>query len=107
MRKESKPVAQVMRFKSVVDSLILMTLLVEVPLGKVLAESSKPSFEATREQMVFFENKIRPVLVERCYECHSIEAQKIKSGLWLDSREGWMKGGKRTASLKRRPKAAN
>src|SRR5687768_13005210 len=47
----------------------------------------------SREQLAFFESKIRPVLVERCYECHSTEAKKIKGGLVLDSREGWMKGG--------------
>jgi cytochrome c553 len=40
----------------------------------------------------FFEKKVRPVLVERCYECHSAE-QKIKGGLRLDSRDGWLKGG--------------
>ena len=40
----------------------------------------------------FFEKKVRPVLVERCYECHSAE-QKIKGGLRLDSREGWLQGG--------------
>jgi hypothetical protein len=40
----------------------------------------------------FFEKKVRPVLVERCYECHSAE-HKIKGGLRLDSREGWLKGG--------------
>ncbi len=40
----------------------------------------------------FFEKKVRPVLVERCYECHSAE-HKIKGGLRLDSKEGWLKGG--------------
>ena len=40
----------------------------------------------------FFEAKVRPLLIERCYECHSHE-QKIKAGLALDSRPGWEKGG--------------
>lgn len=40
-----------------------------------------------------FENKIRPVLVERCYECHSTQAKKLKGGLLLDTREGLRKGG--------------
>ena len=39
----------------------------------------------------FFEKKVRPVLVERCYECHGEEKQK--GGLRLDSREGMLKGG--------------
>jgi hypothetical protein len=40
-----------------------------------------------------FEKKIRPVLVERCYECHSANAKKVKGGLLLDTRAGLRKGG--------------
>lgn len=40
----------------------------------------------------FFEKKIRPLLAERCYECHS-EAKKVKAGLRLDTPEGWITGG--------------
>ena len=39
----------------------------------------------------FFESKIRPLLVEHCYECHS--GEKTKGGLALDTRAGWQKGG--------------
>lgn len=45
------------------------------------------------EDTAFFENKIRPVLVEHCYSCHSSEAKKIKGGLLLDTREGSRRGG--------------
>src|SRR4029078_145123 len=41
----------------------------------------------------FFEQKVRPLLVERCYECHSREAKKIQGGLRLDSRAGILQGG--------------
>lgn len=41
----------------------------------------------------FFEKKIRPVLVDRCYSCHSAEAEKLKAGLHVDSRAGLLKGG--------------
>ncbi len=41
----------------------------------------------------FFEKKVRPVLVERCYSCHSASAGKHKGGLFLDSREAILKGG--------------
>src|SRR3989441_62703 len=41
----------------------------------------------------FFEKKIRPVLVEHCYKCHSASAEKVKGDLLLDSREGMLKGG--------------
>lgn len=41
----------------------------------------------------FFEQKIRPVLVEKCFECHSADAKNLKGNLLLDSREGFLKGG--------------
>ncbi len=41
----------------------------------------------------FFETKIRPVLAENCYSCHSAAAKKIKGNLRLDTREGILKGG--------------
>ncbi|MEY2878116.1 MAG: hypothetical protein RLZZ15_496 [Verrucomicrobiota bacterium] len=42
----------------------------------------------------FFEKKIRPLLVERCYECHSAQpGKKIKAGLRLDHAAGWLSGG--------------
>ncbi len=41
----------------------------------------------------FFEQKVRPVLVEHCYSCHSAEAKKLKANLYLDSKAGWEKGG--------------
>lgn len=40
-----------------------------------------------------FESKIRPVLIEHCYECHSIESGKAKGGLRLDDREAVLRGG--------------
>jgi hypothetical protein len=41
----------------------------------------------------FFESKIRPILADNCYQCHSQQAKKIKGGLLLDTREGVLKGG--------------
>ena len=41
----------------------------------------------------FFENKIRPVLVEQCYDCHSATAKKAKGGLLMDSRASLLTGG--------------
>lgn len=47
----------------------------------------------TDEQLRFFESKIRPVLVERCYQCHAADAKILRGGLFVDSREGLLKGG--------------
>jgi hypothetical protein len=41
----------------------------------------------------FFERKIRPVLVQECYSCHSAEAKKHKGGLLLDTKRGVLDGG--------------
>ncbi|MBI3851130.1 MAG: PSD1 domain-containing protein [Verrucomicrobia bacterium] len=41
----------------------------------------------------FFEKRIRPLLVEHCYKCHSAQSEKVKGGLLLDTREGLLKGG--------------
>ena len=51
------------------------------------------SMESPTEAGVFFEKRIRPLLVEYCYKCHSAEAEKLKGGLRLDSRDGLLKGG--------------
>jgi mono/diheme cytochrome c family protein len=57
--------------------------------GSVSGSAAEPS----AAQLQFFENRIRPVLADNCYQCHSIQAEKVKGGLLLDSREGLLKGG--------------
>jgi hypothetical protein len=47
----------------------------------------------TKQQLDFFEGKIRPVLAANCYKCHSVAEGKAKGNLLLDTREGWQKGG--------------
>ena len=48
----------------------------------------------TAAQAQFFENKIRPLLSQECYKCHSRQAERVKGGLFVDTREGLLKGGK-------------
>lgn len=47
----------------------------------------------SREQVEFYEKKVQPILEQNCYKCHSHQAEKIKGGLVLDSREGLLRGG--------------
>jgi cytochrome c553 len=47
----------------------------------------------TKQEIDFFEKKIRPVLLRNCYECHSGDVKKAKGGLLLDTRLGLRKGG--------------
>ena len=50
------------------------------------------------DQIDFFENKIRPLLVEHCYECHGKETQEAQ--LRLDTFAGIIKGGKSGLAIK-------
>ena len=54
---------------------------------------------AADKDIEFFETKIRPVLVQHCYECHSAAAKDIQGGLRLDSRPGIRKGGETGAAV--------
>ena len=61
-------------------------------LAGCLAASATAGALAGPADVEFFEQKIRPVLAERCFECHSVEAKSLKGNLLLDSREGLLKG---------------
>ncbi|MEZ6140158.1 MAG: DUF1553 domain-containing protein [Zavarzinella sp.] len=66
--------------------------LISFVLATVVGSAAEPS----GKDLAFFEEKIRPVLVEHCYRCHSAVAQatnKLRGGLLLDSKSGWEKGG--------------
>lgn len=52
-------------------------------------DAVKPSVE----QVQFFESKIRPVLIEHCYKCHSTESGTVRGGLGVDHREALFSGG--------------
>jgi len=43
--------------------------------------------------MEFFESRVRPVLAEHCYGCHSERAEKLRGELRLDTKAGWERGG--------------
>jgi hypothetical protein len=62
-------------------------------IGAILSLSlSAPLFAQTAE-VDFFETKIRPVLVQRCYSCHNSKMAAPKGDLVLDTKEGLLKGG--------------
>jgi hypothetical protein len=65
-------------------------------LGQLILFFLGTSLAFASENTEFFESKIRPVLVQHCYQCHSAKAAnegKLKGGFLLDSREGIRKGG--------------
>ena len=58
---------------------------------------SIPAQELRTEDAAFFENKVRPILVERCFSCHGEKVQK--GGLRLDSLVDMMSGGDSGSAL--------
>ncbi|MFK7768359.1 MAG: DUF1549 domain-containing protein, partial [Mariniblastus sp.] len=47
----------------------------------------------TDQQLEFFENKVRPLLVEHCFDCHGPDASPIEGSLSLASRKAMLSGG--------------
>src|SRR4051812_41137883 len=72
---------------------LLLAGLVAAGSALALEEAAQPATKPTAEQLDFFEKKIRPVLSEKCYKCHSEKADKLRGGLMLDTREGARRGG--------------
>ena len=70
--------------------LFLATLSV-APTAMFGAVAADPKPDAA--QTAFFEKNIRPVLATKCYKCHSADADKVRGGLLLDTRDGLRKGG--------------
>ena len=58
----------------------------------LLPGAAAPHLHAN-EPLDHFERRVRPLLVDKCYSCHSEESGKRKGGLWLDRRDGWQQGG--------------
>ena len=49
----------------------------------------------TLEEIDFFEMRVRPVLAENCFACHSGQTQQPMSGLRVDTRDALLQGGDR------------
>jgi dsDNA-binding SOS-regulon protein len=82
-----------LEFLVIRDSLSVrwMLLLWAALLGSSRAADEVPTF--TAEQLEHFEKQVRPILVNRCYECHSGSSEEVKGNLRLDSREFSLQGG--------------
>ena len=61
--------------------------------GAIFALSVSAPVLAQTTDVDFFETKIRPVLVQRCYSCHNSKMAAPKGDLSLDTKEGLLKGG--------------
>src|SRR5436853_601095 len=96
--------ASAMRFR--LSASLCITLVCLIPCGRALAQVkpgagspagslkqarlSPPTEPVDAAAMENFEKKIRPALVQYCYECHSQSAKKSLGGLVLDSRKAML-----------------
>jgi mono/diheme cytochrome c family protein len=76
-----------MRVRAICSLLLLFTT---APFSAAQDEAAAIS-EA--DGIAWFETHIRPLLVQRCYSCHSLKAGKQEGGLLLDSPDAWLRGG--------------
>jgi hypothetical protein len=72
-------------------SLLSAFLLVTASGGISNGQDTKP--QDTKQGLEFFEKRIRPILVQYCYECHSAKSEDVGGDLLLDTRGGTRKGG--------------
>ena len=59
--------------------------------------TASPKTKLTPAQITFFEQRVRPVLVKRCYDCHSEDS--VESKLHVDSLAGLLRGGTRGPAI--------
>ena len=77
----------------------LLLALMHVPLTAVSLTASAAEVTFPAEHLEFFEAKVRPLLSEHCYECHSAQADEVKAGLRLDERTLTLAGGESGAAI--------
>jgi hypothetical protein len=64
-----------------------------IVLGLTMAVAATACAQPSADDLAFYESKVRPLLIDHCYSCHSATASKLKGELRLDSPSAWMKGG--------------
>lgn len=67
-----------------------ITLTLAIFMGASPAPGAEPDLD---EGILYFEEQVRPILVRRCYECHSSEADSLEGELKLDGRAAMLTGG--------------
>ena len=98
MKKSKSVQHQFLRFALVLNLMENRRMKAVAALVLLVCSISKLSAQ-TAEQIEFFESRIRPILAQECYACHST-ATKNEGGLVLDSRAGWQAGGDNGEAIK-------
>lgn len=56
-------------------------------------DGQQESTSVIASEVEYFEKKVRPILAERCYSCHSQDAKTVQGGLLLDTTQAIRSGG--------------
>jgi hypothetical protein len=83
------PTPRVSRIVSVRSWRAIIALFVLVEAPNVRAQDNAPDAGA----LEFFERRVRPILSDNCFSCHSAQSKSLKGGLRLDGRDTMIKGG--------------
>ena len=75
----------------------LLSVLCFLCVASTSTHASDQPFSA--DDLGFFEKKVRPLLAEHCYQCHSVDAKRIEANLLLDSRASHVRGGDSGAAI--------
>lgn len=73
----------------------LASFLVLLSLGHLA--SAEPG--VSKDALSFFEERIRPVLADKCFRCHSAESEKLKGSLQVDHLQHLLTGGDTGAAI--------
>jgi cytochrome c553 len=74
-------------------TMLRLTCLFLLSLSALAAQEMSAVSDLNPEGLELFEKKIRPTLIKHCYQCHAEDANKIRGGLLLDTRETTRNGG--------------
>ena len=63
------------------------------PIELIAKQKTSKQSAFSDEDLEFFESKVRPLLIEKCYDCHGPDSEPIEGGLSLGSRSNILTGG--------------
>ena len=75
-----------------IGSVVVLALAADAQAQTAGSATEAESLEQQQIAEAFFEQHIRPALIEHCLDCHSSETE-ASGGLLLDSKSGWQSGG--------------
>ena len=75
----------------------LLSILAKFSMLWFILSTYNPSVFASDVEL--FNTKIKPILQQKCFSCHSHESKKNKGGLVLDSLAGMLEGGDSGSSI--------